>query len=52
MYMGLSGQPKHARDIGAILRAKKEQLDYGYIEKWVNRLGLNSVWKEILDSIA
>jgi len=52
MYLGLSGQPKHARDIGAILRAKKEQLDYGYIEKWVNRLGLNSVWKEMLDSIA
>ena len=52
MYLGLSGQPKHARDIGAILRAKKDQLDYGYIEKWVNRLGLNSVWKEVLDSIA
>ncbi len=52
MYLGLSGQPKHARDIGAILRAKKEQLDYGYIEKWVNRLGLNSVWKEMMDSIA
>jgi len=52
MYLGLSGQPKHARDIGAILRAKKDQLDYGYIEEWVNRLGLNSVWKEMLDSIA
>ena len=52
MYLGLSGQPKHARDIGAILRAKKNQLDYGYIEEWVNRLGLGYVWKEMLDSIA
>jgi hypothetical protein len=52
MYLGLSGQPKHARDIAAILRAKKKQLDFGYIEEWVTRLGLGSVWKEMLDSIA
>ena len=48
MYLGLSGQPKHARDIAAILKAKKDQLDYGYIESWVVRLGLISVWQEIL----
>jgi len=52
MYLGLSGQPKHARDIAAILRAKKDQLDLGYIEEWVAQLGLGSVWKEILDNIA
>ena len=52
MYLGLSGQPKHARDIAAILRAKKNQLDLGYIEEWVTQLGLGSVWKEILDNIA
>ncbi len=52
MYLGLSGQPKHARDISAILRSKKDQLDSGYIEGWVDQLGLGSVWKEILDSIA
>ena len=52
MYLGLSGQPKHARDIAAILRAKKNSLDFGYIEEWVTRLGLGSVWKEMLDSIA
>jgi hypothetical protein len=51
MYLGLSGQPKHARDIAAILRAKKDQLDFGYIEDWVAQLGLGSVWKEMLDSI-
>jgi hypothetical protein len=50
MYLGLSGQPKHARDIAAILRAKKNQLEIGYIEEWVAQLGLGSVWKELLDS--
>ncbi len=50
MYLGLSGQPKHARDIAAILRAKKNQLEFGYIEEWVGQLGLGSVWKELLDS--
>ena len=52
MYLGLSGQPKHARDIAAILRAKKNQLDFGYIEEWVTQLGLGSVWKEMLDNIS
>lgn len=47
IYLGLSGQPKHARDIGAILKTKKDQIDYGYIEGWVDRLGLNSVWREL-----
>jgi hypothetical protein len=52
MFLGLSGQPKHARDIAAILRAKKDSLDYGYIEEWASRLGLVSAWKEMLDSVA
>ena len=52
MFLGLSGQPKHARDIAAILRAKKDSLDYGYIEEWVSRLGLGPAWKEMLDSVA
>jgi hypothetical protein len=37
--------------IAAILRAKKEQIDFGYIEEWTTRLGLSSLWKEMLDSI-
>jgi hypothetical protein len=51
MYLGLSGQPKHARDIAAILRARKNRLDFGYIEEWAARLGLGSLWKEILDDV-
>ncbi len=52
LYFSLSQQPKHSRDIAAILRAKKDQLDFGYIEKWVARLGLSSTWKEMLDNLA
>ncbi len=52
MYLGLSGQSKHARDIAAILRARKNQLDLRYIEEWINQLGFGSIWKELLDSIS
>jgi len=52
IYFGISQQSKHSRDIAAILRAKKNQLDFEYIEGWVTRLGLGSVWKEMLDSIS
>ena len=52
IYFGLSQQPKHSRDIAAILRAKKNQLDLDYIEEWVTRLGLGSEWKEMLSSIS
>lgn len=42
-----SEQPKHIRDITAILRAQKNLLDLVYIEKWVNRFGLASLWNEL-----
>lgn len=50
LYFSLSQQPKHSRDITAILRTRKDQLDFSYIDTWVDRLGLGSLWKEILDS--
>ncbi len=52
MYFSISQQPKHARDIAAILRARKDRLDHSYIDAWVQRLGLGSLWKELLDSAA
>jgi hypothetical protein len=52
MHFGISQQPKHSRDIAAILKTKKDQLDFVYIEEWATRLGLSSLWKELLDSIA
>jgi len=52
IYFGLSQQSKHSRDIAAILKSKKEELDIEYIEGWVTRLGLTSLWKELLDSVS
>ena len=52
MYFGLSQQSKHSRDIAAILKSKKDELDLEYNEGWVTRLGLSSVWKEMPDNIS
>ena len=52
MYFGLSQQSKHSRDIAAILKAKKNALDMDYTEQWAARLGLSSLWKEMLDSVS
>jgi hypothetical protein len=52
MYFGLSQQSKHSRDIAAILKSKKNELDLDYIEGWVARLGLSSLWKEMLDNVS
>lgn len=51
IYFSLSQQPKHSRDIAAILHAKKDRLDFEYIDQWVAQLGLSSTWKELLDSV-
>ena len=52
IYLSISGQPKHSRDIASILYSRKEELDFRYIEEWVMRLGLGPLWKELLDSVA
>ncbi|HEU0292462.1 MAG TPA: hypothetical protein VFR47_06985 [Anaerolineales bacterium] len=52
MYFGLSQQSKHSRDIAAILKSKKNELDINHIEQWAARLGLSSLWKEMLDSVS
>jgi hypothetical protein len=52
MYFGLSQQSKHSRDIAAILKSKKSELDMNYIEHWAARLGLSSLWKEMLDNVS
>jgi hypothetical protein len=51
LYFSISEQPKHIRDITAILRAQKNQLNLDHIEKWANRLGLTSIWHELLGDV-
>jgi hypothetical protein len=52
MYFGFSQQSKHSRDIAAILKSKKNELDMNYIEQWAARLGLSSLWKGMLDNVS
>jgi hypothetical protein len=52
IYFGLSQQSKHSRDIAAILKSKRNELDLEYIEGWAVRLGLSSLWKEMLDNVS
>jgi hypothetical protein len=52
MYFSFSQQSKHSRDIAAILKSKKNELDLNYIEQWTARLGLSSLWKEMLDNVS
>jgi hypothetical protein len=52
IYFGLSQQSKHSRDIAAILKSKQNELEMNYIEQWTARLGLSSLWKEMLDNVS
>ena len=47
-YYRISRQTKHPRDIYAILIAQEDHIDLDHIKEWVTRLGLNSVWEELL----
>jgi hypothetical protein len=51
LYFSLSRQTKHLRDISAVLAALGDQLDDAYVETWMARQGLLSIWKELLDTI-
>ena len=47
-YYRIIRQTKHPRDIYAILIAQEDHIDLDYIQEWVTRLGLSSVWEELL----
>lgn len=50
-YYSLSQQTKHIRDITSIVITLGDQLDYQYIEFWVYKRGLTSLWGELLAKI-
>jgi hypothetical protein len=50
-YFSLSQQTKHIRDITSIVLALGEELDFPYIEFWVDNKGLTSLWGELLAKI-
>lgn len=49
LYYSLGRQTKHLRDIAAILLHQGEKLENAYIDRWADRMGLSTLWKEIRD---
>jgi hypothetical protein len=50
-YYSLSQQTKHIRDITSIVLTLDDELDFDYIENWVNQKGLTSLWDNLLGRI-
>lgn len=50
-YYSISQQTKHLRDITSIVMTLGDGLDFHYIDKWVSKKGLTSIWGEILARI-
>ena len=50
-YYSLSQQTKHIRDITSIVMTLGDGLDYDYIDTWVNKKGLTSLWGDLLAKI-
>ena len=44
------GSDKHLRDIAGILKISGESIDREYIENWAESLGLETIWRTILQS--
>ncbi len=51
-YYKEGGSEKHLRDITGILKISRDDIDYGYISEWAERLGLTEIWKAINDRIS
>ncbi|MEA3350714.1 MAG: hypothetical protein U9Q82_08855 [Chloroflexota bacterium] len=50
-YYSLSQQTKHLSDITAIVLTMGDELDYGYIRRWAEEKGVNTLWDELLERI-
>ena len=50
-FYSISHQTKHIRDITSIVMTLGNELDFNYIENWVNKKGLTSIWGDLLARI-
>jgi len=50
-YYSISQQTKHTRDITSIVISLGVDLDFEYIDGWVKKKGLTSIWGELLARI-
>ena len=42
------GSEKHLRDITGILKVSADELDWNYIARWADELGLSEIWQAVL----
>lgn len=50
-FYSLSKQTKHIRDITSVVMTLAEDLDFDYIEGWADKMGLTSIWGDLLARI-
>ena len=50
-YFRQGGSEKHLRDISGVLKISGSKVDRDYIADWASKLGLESIWKAILDRL-
>ena len=50
-YYSISQQTKHIRDITGIVMTLGDELDFNYIENWMGKRGLTSLWHNLLARI-
>lgn len=51
IYFSISRQTKHIRDIGSMMIILGDEIDFDYIQTWVKKKGLTSIWEDIRNSL-
>lgn len=50
-YFDAGGSERHLRDIAGMLRVSGNDVDREYVTRWADRLGLDGLWKQVLDGL-
>jgi hypothetical protein len=50
-YYREGGSEKHLRDIAGVLKVGEEKVDLQYVAEWAGRLGLEEVWRAVLERV-
>jgi hypothetical protein len=46
-YYREGGSEKHLRDIAGVLKISRDQIDWAYITRWAEQMGLGDLWSRI-----
>ncbi len=50
-YYRINQQTKHLRYITSIVITLEDELDFGYVDKWVKEKGVLIIWRELIERI-